>query len=150
MEGVVLFADCGGHEGPEPLGYLSWSLCRMNTDPGVHTLEFSVAQLSSDWQVRPLDLGYLIWEETTSCFCVFWLARMWKENKLRKKMVKAVHKVKKYSSNSIFFKWGNIQICKFDYLKQFNGISYIHDADCSILKAEHSLGEHFILLILRK
>lgn len=102
--GVVLFADCGGHEGAEPLGYLSWNLCRMNTDPEVHTLEFSVAQLSSDWQVRPsLGLGYLIWEETTSCFCIFWPAEMWKENKLRKKMVKAVHKVKKYSSNIIFF-----------------------------------------------
>lgn len=131
-------------------GLFDWNLCRMNTDPGVHTLEFSVAQLPSSWQVRPsLDLDYLIWEDTTSCFYIFWPVGMWKENKLRKKMVKAVHKVKKYSSNSIF-KWGNIQICKFDYLKQFNGISYIHDADCSILKAEHSLGEHFILLILRK
>ena len=114
--GVVSFADCGGHEGAEPLGCLSWNLCRMNTDPGVHTLEFPVAQLPSGWQVRPsLDLDYLIWEEITSCFYIFWPAGMWKENKLRKKMVKAVHKVKKYSSNSILlnevtFKYVNLTI----------------------------------------
>ena len=101
--GLASFADFGGHEGAEPLGRLPWNLCRMSTGPGVHTLEFSVVQLSSGWQVRPsLDLSFLIWEEITSCFYIFWPAGMWKENELKKKMVKAVHKVKKCSNNSIF------------------------------------------------
>lgn len=27
-----MFADCGGHEGAEPLGYLGWNLCRLTQE----------------------------------------------------------------------------------------------------------------------